>query len=187
LAVLFTNPFWVVTTRLQTQRETSKKDESKHPKQKQVTTTSVIKGIYNEHGIKGFWNGLIPSLVLVINPAIQYMVFEQMKLLLTKQKSRATPLQLFITGAIAKTVSTILTYPYITIKTRLQATGKYKGSLDVIRKVYAEDGVVGFYKGVGSKIIQTVLTAACLMVVQDRMARMIFALLLFFKRKLVRK
>jgi len=53
--------------------------------------------------------------------------------------------------------------------------------------VYREEGLAGFYKGIGSKIVQTVLTAAFLMMTQDRLGRMIFALMLVCKRKIVSK
>jgi hypothetical protein len=67
----------VVTTRLQTGRETTKKDDevgfkTARPKQKGIL--QVVQEIYQEGGLKAFWNGLVPSLILVINPALQYMV-----------------------------------------------------------------------------------------------------------------
>ena len=68
----------MVTTRLQTGRETTKKDDevgskkAARPKQKGIL--QVIQEIYQEGGLKAFWNGLVPSLILVINPALQYMV-----------------------------------------------------------------------------------------------------------------
>ncbi len=38
---------------------------------------SVAKDIYAQDGITGFWRGLKPSLVLTVNPAITYGVFER--------------------------------------------------------------------------------------------------------------
>jgi adenine nucleotide transporter 17 len=65
----------VVTTRLQTGRETTRKDdELTKAKPKQKGIFQVIQEIYQEGGLKAFWNGLVPSLILVINPALQYMV-----------------------------------------------------------------------------------------------------------------
>jgi hypothetical protein len=37
--------------------------------------------------------------------------------------------------------------PYITVKTRLQAKGKYSGTLDVLQKIYTQEGIGSFFKG----------------------------------------
>jgi len=201
ITAFFTNPLWVITTRMQTQNETAKKKELEKEKQPEQTKTDtkpsgqasatkkhlgflqVSKEIWQENGIRGFWSGLVPALVLVFNPAIQYMVYEQLKLILfTRRGTKPSSFQLFLLGAVAKAVATIVTYPYITIKTRLQARGKYKGTMDAIRKIIAEEKIAGFYKGMESKIVQSVLTAAFLLAAQDRLAKWIFALLSYKKR-----
>ncbi|TFY68184.1 hypothetical protein EVJ58_g1164 [Rhodofomes roseus] len=79
----------------------------------------------------------------------------------------------FILGALSKLVATSSTYPYIVIKSRLQAGQthalRYKSSLDGLLTIVREEGVEGLYKGVGSKLLQSVLTAAILFVCQRRM------------------
>ena len=58
------------------------------------------------------------------------------------------------------------------MKSRLQAgaanTLKYKSSLDGLLTILQEEGVGGLYKGIGSKIVQSVLTAAILFAGQRR-------------------
>lgn len=83
----------------------------------------VSKAIYNESGVTGFWKGLGASLVLCINPAIQWMVYEQLALLLQKitKKKVLSPLDIFVLGAIGKIAATLVTYPYIIVKSRMQA------------------------------------------------------------------
>ena len=83
----------------------------------------LIKAIYSEGGIGGFWKGWKASIVLCINPAIQWMVYEQLlklTLRLTK-KETSSSLEIFIMGAIGKIVATLITFPYIIIKARMQA------------------------------------------------------------------
>jgi len=183
ITVIFTNPFWVVTTRLQTSRETTKKDDEPfraRPKHKSIMQT--INEIYSEGGLKAFWNGLIPSLILVINPALQYMVYEQIKAVWERRSAnhKLSSFDFFLLGAIAKTVATVVTYPYITVKTRLQAKGKYTGTLDVIQKIYMQEGAGSFFKGMESKIVQSVLTAAFLFMVQNKLATFFLRLLVWF-------
>lgn len=42
--------------------------------------------ILRKDGIAAFWRGIGPALVLVINPVIQYTIFEQLKNLFVKQR-----------------------------------------------------------------------------------------------------
>jgi adenine nucleotide transporter 17 len=60
----------------------------------------------------------------------------------------------------------------IVIKSRLQSgqdtAVKYRSSWDGILTVIKEEGVPGLYKGIGSKLTQSVLTAAILFAGQKR-------------------
>jgi adenine nucleotide transporter 17 len=59
------------------------------------------------------------------------------------------------------------------IKSRLQAgsanASKYKSSFDGLLIILREEGVEGLYKGIGSKLLQSVLTAAILFAGQRRL------------------
>ena len=63
------------------------------------------------------------------------------------------------------------------VKSRLQAgqahAQRYKSSLDGLLTIIKEEGVEGLYKGVGSKLVQSVLTAAILFAGQKRIYEMI--------------
>jgi hypothetical protein len=58
------------------------------------------------------------------------------------------------------------------VKSRLQAGRgdalKYKSSVDGILTILKEEGIEGLYKGIGSKLVQSVLTAAILFAGQRR-------------------
>lgn len=43
------------------------------------TIVGQLKAIYKEGGVKGLYNGLGPALLLCTNPAIQFLVYEQLK------------------------------------------------------------------------------------------------------------
>lgn len=59
------------------------------------------------------------------------------------------------------------------MKSRLQAGNlKYKSSLDGLMTIIKEEGIEGLYKGIGSKIVQSVLTAAILFAGQRRIFEM---------------
>lgn len=78
-----------------------------------------------------------------------------------------------------RVVATTLTYPYIVLKSRLQANSaqsrEYTSSLDGLRIILREEGLQGLYRGVGSKLVQSVLTAAILFSGQRRIYEMVRA------------
>jgi adenine nucleotide transporter 17 len=142
----------------------------------------VGREIVREEGVTGLWLGIKPGLVLTVNPAITYGVFERIKsiLLLAQEKAAAvappssgklTPGMNFLVGASSKTLATVVTYPYIMAKVRIQTRGsdtqmakeeglpspphhahhhganqKHPGALDLLRTVYKREGFAGWYQ-----------------------------------------
>ncbi|KAJ3109787.1 ADP/ATP carrier protein [Phlyctochytrium planicorne] len=187
LSQLFTLPIAVVTTRQQTT-----------PPKERKTFLKTFEEIAKEEGIPGLWKGLKASLVLCVNPAITYGMFERLKSgWLKRKEARGAPLRLspgeiFLIGAMSKTLATVVTYPYIMAKVRMQwrppkdTTGltekqrnsiKYSGSLDVLKKVFESDGLMGWYKGMQTQITKAVLCQAILFVGKDQFS--LYTLMLF--------
>ncbi|KAI5477426.1 Armadillo repeat containing protein [Pseudohyphozyma bogoriensis] len=108
-AQLFTIPVSVIATRQQL---------SDVP----ISFGTTLKSILADDGVTGLWRGLKPSLVLTVNPAITYGVFERLKAAFVGE-GKMTPGKAFALGAGSKTLATVVTYPYIMAKTRLQAGG----------------------------------------------------------------
>ncbi|KAG5637775.1 hypothetical protein H0H81_003276 [Sphagnurus paluster] len=175
---IISNPIWVVQT---SQAVRTLNQSSQHEiTMKKLSFVETVKNILAKDGIKAFWRGIGPALVLVINPVLQYTVFEQLKNILVANRTAklraagaaATVVAVlsdwdfFFLGALSKLVATGSTYPYIVMKSRLQAGQasalKHKSSLDGILSILKEEGIGGLYKGVGSKLVQSVLTAAIL-------------------------
>jgi adenine nucleotide transporter 17 len=75
----------------------------------------TLNHIVNEDGLAGLWKGLRASLILCVNPAITYGMFERLKRLLLDRKLAARPkatltsLEAFLVGALSKTLATIVT------------------------------------------------------------------------------
>ncbi|XP_021664956.2 peroxisomal nicotinamide adenine dinucleotide carrier isoform X3 [Hevea brasiliensis] len=165
--VLLTNPIWVVVARMQ------------------------IQEVYDEAGVCGFWKGVFPTLIMqfaqqVSNPSIQFMLYEIMLKKLKKQRAlskkggnRVTALEIFLLGALAKLGATVVTYPLLVVKSRLQVKQlktvdkkhHYEGTLDAILKMIQYEGFYGFYKGMSTKIAQSVLAAAVLFMVKEELVR----------------
>lgn len=76
---------------------------------------------------------LIPNLVMVSNPAVQFVLIEQLSARVRKAKGvrsdaklMLTPLETFSQGALAKVGATLITYPVQLIKSRMQAERRSK-------------------------------------------------------------
>jgi adenine nucleotide transporter 17 len=190
ITVFFINPFWVVNTRQATNKSpitgTSKLVE---PEASQGFFPTLKRTVVDE-GILSLYSGLFPALGLAINPAIQYTSFELFKHFLAtyllKQKGK-TPTSyklsrypfdlwhLFLLGVASKTAATILTYPLMIIRSRMQVSKQ--SFMEVMRQIYKEDGLTGFFRGLDARILFSVLNAGLLMMLQDRIADFLSRLL----------
>ncbi|QLL30660.1 hypothetical protein HG536_0A04760 [Torulaspora globosa] len=156
------NPIWVANTRM----TVTKSNKS---------TISMMLQIIRDDGVLALFKGLKPALILVANPIIQFTVFEQLKnFVLNVQAGQSVlpPSWAFLLGAIGKLVATGITYPYITLKTRLHMVGdrstdkrpeiaqseRRVTALEIIKR----EGISGIYQGIGYKLVQSILTAAFL-------------------------
>lgn len=166
------NPFWVANTRTMTSKKNGDKGNN--------STFSTLLEIIETDGIKTLFAGVLPALVLVINPIIQYTIFEQVKNLIisTNGKRSFTAGKAFFIGAFGKLIATFLTYPYITLKSRMHVKRKNisndEGSdvnspdevnlsmIEEIRKIIREEGLDGLYGGLSVKLVQSISTAAFL-------------------------
>jgi len=183
---IISNPIWVIQTSQAVQTMAPPKSGDKSlstdiaeltPVQK-MNIRETISHLLRTGGIGAFWRGIGPALVLVVNPVLQYTVFEQLKnILVRRRKARGatgalTDIDFFILGALSKLVATSTTYPYIVVKSRLQAghdhAKRYKSAFHGLQTIVQEEGVLGVYKGISSKLLQSVLTAAILFAGQRR-------------------
>jgi adenine nucleotide transporter 17 len=145
--VLMTNPIWVINTRMTTR----KSDETLPgaPGPKAPSTLSTLFALVRDEGPARLFAGVMPALVLVINPILQYTVFEQLKQMLEK-KRRVTPKDAFCMGALGKLLATSITYPYITVKSRMHVAGRdgpREDMLTTFRRIIREEGYMGLYGG----------------------------------------
>lgn len=197
--VILTNPIWVVNTRMTTRkRDIEEEKGAGQPgaeRKRSPTTIGTLLALLKEEGPQALFRGVVPALVLVINPILQYTLFEQMKNVVEK-KRRITPGVAFVLGALGKLFATSITYPYITVKSQMHVAGngQREGMGQAISRVIKEEGYKGLYKGesillfsellpvdlpnsrctftdltigIAPKVTQSVLTAAFLFAFKD--------------------
>ncbi|KAM7509074.1 hypothetical protein LguiA_019527 [Lonicera macranthoides] len=218
LNVLLTNPIWVLVTRMQTHTQAERKiveakrnsllegssensliasslqdqlAELETRKRRPYGTVHAAREVYGEAGISGFWKGIIPTLIMVCNPSIQFMIYESLlKRLRAKHAAKQgskniSALEVFLSGAFAKLGATVCTYPLLVVKSRLQAKQdigggnvslRYSGTVDAIVKMIRYEGLRSFYKGMSTKIVQSVFAASVLFMVKEEFVKLYAAL-----------
>ncbi|KAG4992906.1 hypothetical protein JHK87_026363 [Glycine soja] len=194
LNVLFTNPIWVLVTRMQvlsdthTQAQRKIMEEKKEALRKAASESTIADStlqdklaelnsikprpygtihaaneVYNEAGIVGFWKGVIPALIMVCNPSIQFMIYESSLKHLREKR------------AAKKQGNTSIS----ALESRLQAKQeiggssslRYSGTFDAVLKMIRYEGLPGFYKGMSTKIVQSVFAASVLFMVKEELVK----------------
>ncbi|PNW86626.1 hypothetical protein CHLRE_02g094250v5 [Chlamydomonas reinhardtii] len=239
---LITMPASVVATRIQGYQSLPGAKAGGRP----PSTWETITAVFREDGLGGFWKGLLPSMILLANPAVQYMLFEKImnalkawkvrrlaaearaaaaaakqaeleaeehretRAALARRRSadsddamdsavdaaadaakpaallsaadvKLSATEVFLAGALAKIGATVVTYPLIVVKARLQASSKAAGSgpggaaarpvstWSVISETARNEGLGGFFKGLRAKILQTALNAALMLMLKEQL------------------
>ncbi|KAI8854680.1 mitochondrial carrier domain-containing protein [Chytridium lagenaria] len=181
---IITNPIWVVNSKR------ALWDDGKPTKP--LTTFQTIRKILAEEGPQGFFRGIIPALILVINPIIQYTVFERLRIVMQERKAlrgkgALSTIDFFLLGAISKLAATSITYPYIVVKSRMQLkqstseAARYKSVWDGLTKIAKTEGVKGLYKGIEAKLLQSVLSSAFTFAFKEELFTSAVWLLVFLK------
>ncbi|XP_059151962.1 peroxisomal membrane protein PMP34-like isoform X2 [Physella acuta] len=188
--VLVTTPLWVANTRLKLQgaklhtAHYNKKDgpnKSQYCRYKGIV--DCILKIIRSEGVKKLWGGTVASLLLATNPAIQFMIYEALKRYFKRffNVAELSGLMYFILGAIAKASATVITYPLQVVQSRLRAGYAKVESSQTLRQniihLVKKNGLGALYKGMEAKLLQTILTAALMFVIYEKVAALIFRLM----------
>lgn len=158
--VLLTNPIWVVNTRMTTKESTEEGGEKDVEAQggagakkstKKAGTIGTLVRLIKEEGVGSLMAGVLPALVLVINPILQYTIYEQLKNAIEKRR-KVDAKDAFVLGALGKLLATSITYPYITVKSRAHVAKKQEGvksegMTESLKKIVRDEGWGGLYKG----------------------------------------
>ncbi|MCL7027906.1 hypothetical protein MKW94_017303 [Papaver nudicaule] len=178
LVCLFTNPIWLVKTRLQLQTPL-------HQTRPYSGFYDALRTILREEGVSALYKGMGPGLLLqVSHGAIQFTVYEELRKLLLGFKGKGgkanTPddkllnsVDYGLLGASSKVSAMLLTYPYQVIRARIQqrpgndGIPKYMSSWHVVKDTVRFEGFPGFYKGITSNLLKNVPAASITFVVYE--------------------
>jgi len=205
LAQIFTIPVSVIATRQQVGRGDEQGEVSDN------SFMTVAREIVEEDGVTGLWLGLKPGLVLTVNPAITYGMFERIKsIVLLARGATSTkmgPWLSFVVGALSKTLATVVTYPYIMAKVRIQAgrvdvgetekqsqthpdlhkNRKHPGALKVLVALWKREGFFGWYQGMQAQITKAVLSQALLFMSKEQFETWALVIMTLFAKLVSRR
>jgi hypothetical protein len=163
ITVISTAPIWTVNTRLIQGQGTD--------------TISCFVNILQKEGISGLYKGFGPSLLLCSNPVIHFVIYERLKVF----AGNGLPphaMMYFAFAAYSKLIATIFTYPILTIRTKLQIDEEGKTNIiKIIKEIYSRDGIRGYYTGLASKLMHTILNSAIILAIHEKLTSLILRLL----------
>lgn len=195
--ILMTLPLEVVTTKLQTQAAQAD------------GYFATLRDVARSEGMPGLWRGLLPSLVLTSNPALQFMAFDTIMEAAARRQGATTPPgagTVFCLAALAKAFALCVTYPLIRTKVVMMARHKpeeapqeattaaepsaaatqrlRRSMAHVLSFIVHTEGVLGLYRGLGAQLTKTVLGAALVMLLKERLTSTMQRLVLYIVRLL---
>ncbi|GAB7351978.1 hypothetical protein MBLNU459_g2504t2 [Dothideomycetes sp. NU459] len=158
-STLVTNPIWVIKTRLMSQ---STADGHRTPWHYNNTLDAARK-MYAGEGVKAFYSGLAPALLGLTHVAIQFPMYEYLKLRFTGVAMGEAPSE----GVAASNTLSILAATCLS-KTQQRGTAssdgminkpRYHGVLRTCKTILREEGWRAFYNGLGTNLIRAVPAA----------------------------
>jgi solute carrier family 25, member 33/36 len=179
-----TNPIWLVKTRLQLDKNTASNDPTRGRQYR--NSWDCIKQTVRHEGIGGLYRGLSASYLGVTESTLQWVLYERMKLSLSRREARrlADPSHRptflddaeawggkFTAAAGAKLFAAVITYPHEVVRTRLRqaptvitetgkVTIKYTGLGQCFALVWKQEGMAGLYGGLVAHTLRVVPSAA---------------------------
>ena len=110
-------------------------------------STTTLKNFYKNNGIKGFYKGLIPTtLRQSISHGITFLTVENLRPIFN-EIDNIKPYSSLIAGMIGGTIAVTLNNPIDVIKTYKQSDRLNDSTTKIIKEIYQNKGIKGFYFG----------------------------------------
>jgi solute carrier family 25 folate transporter 32 len=122
--------------------------------------------VFAQEGVAGLYAGVVPALCLVSHGAIQFVIYEQLKEHRAQWSvfdscSSSSSIDFLAMGALSKVGASVATYPYQTIRTRLQQVStRHRGMIECAQHMWQVEGALSFYKGLLPNLVKIVPSSA---------------------------
>lgn len=167
--VLTMNPIFLVKTRIQL--ESVNRTQSRQ----NWVYLPTIRKIYRTEGIAGFYTGLTASMLGMSETVLYWVLYEKAKLLAADgmDEKQLSAWKYFTLSATVKLLASAATYPHEVVRTRLRekpqittenekqiVKRKYSGMINTFVRIAREEGLRGWYSGMGAHLIRVVPNTA---------------------------
>lgn len=134
-----------------------------------VGVRTVAARLLRNEGVAAFWKGNVPAEMLyIVYGASQFTSYSVLNTQLARWEARhsvavAPSTHSFAVGCGAGLFSTLVTYPFDLLRTRLAAncTSAFHSLTVTSRAIWAESGPAGFLAGLRPTLVSTVATSGC--------------------------
>ena len=133
-----------------------------------------VKTIVAEEKLGGVYKGLLPTIFKVSTAqATRFGVFQ----VIGDYVKLDSPLKSAGAGAFAGGISVLLFQGIDVVKSRMQGLNahKYTSTIDCVQKLMAEEGIMGFYKGVGPRLTRVCCEVAITMSMYGEIVKLLNA------------
>jgi len=163
-AVGLLTPFEIAQTRQQL-----------NPNEKR-SVVQIMKSILDSEGVAGLYRGFQTNVILCINPAIDYSIFDQVKKSMLKRTGKKSlyDMEAFWLGAFSKALATVVTFPHVRAKVLQQAgVEKFKNmdSTGILVSLLVTEGFSSWFAGMKTQLIKNVIASAIMMSAKERIER----------------
>jgi solute carrier family 25 (mitochondrial citrate transporter), member 1 len=159
-------------------------DKLKETPQYKNTFDGIAK-IVKAQGLGGLYKGYLATLAKQsTNQGVRFVVYTDTTKKLQQYCSVKVICDLFA-GAFAGFCSTMFNNPVDVIKTKMQGVDahKYNGFIDCGKQIMATSGPMGFYSGIGPRLVRVCLDVALTFTIYGAIKRQIQKILLSMSRK----
>lgn len=186
-----TNPIWLVKTRLQLDKSNASNDPLRGRQYR--NSWDCIKQTVRGEGVRALWKGLSASYLGVTESTIQWVLYEQMKLVLARREARHLADKTYKPSAVdrfeewggkftaasgAKFFAAAITYPHEVVRTRLRQAPtvvngagkprmKYTSLVQCFRLIWREEGMAGLYGGMTPHLLRVVPSAGIMFITYE--------------------
>lgn len=172
IATILTYPTDMIKTRLTIQHSGG---EAKYK-----GVLDCFRVVMKEEGFLAFFKGMSTSIIGVIPFAGgTFMAYEFLEKMWGKPKEKLTPWENFVNGCLAAAFAQTFSFPFDTIRKKLQAQGKSKGApqftgmIDCFAKTIKKDGVLGLWRGTAANLAKVAPYAGITFAVYESCRRFI--------------
>lgn len=166
-----TNPIWMVRTRMQLMIDHTAGQKAYNG------YWDAIQTIFKEEGLGGFYKGITASYWGCAEGAMQFLIYEQVKIRLLERKNLErqheglpptgdlSKASYFWAAAASKLLAAIATYPHEVARTRMREQArsgifKYNGMWQTLGLMAKEEGTKSLYSGMGVHLMKVVPNSA---------------------------